>query len=665
MLGKRIAWFSCFFLALLALSYWRVQRPVGERPLRLYWFVPDGLRADPEVFNVYKWADEGKLPNFKRMMQQGAYGFSIPVFPSHTPVNFAALFTGLAPKRNGVSDGPIHVVNYPLSTVARTGFSSTAKIVDPFWVTVEQSGLIPTLLSIPGSTPPDISRGNVVRGRWGGWGIDIAPLIFHSAADTQLRHALGGNDRVVRAGQPLTEFVEAGPAHDWAMPLPRSFAPAQEVNLRHLGRDLFALIVATADDGHNNYDTVYLSLDKKQLLTKVEAGQWSDWFPLSVAYGEGKDTMASQAKLKVIKLGPKGLFRLRLLYDALNESVVQPASLTQPLRQGAGPMVDFVDNFPPQLIYYPEDKATFLEESNMSFAWHARAESYFFQHQEQDVFIQSIYSPNQMLTSRWWMGDVDPHAARYNTVSEGQRQQSWSDVLGMYKKIDQMIGAALDHRPPNGYVVLSSDHGVAPLDFEVRLNNFFAQKGWLRFIKQSATGRLDIDWAKTRVVFLSMNHVFINPAGLGGNYHPAHGAAYERLRVEVQQALSDLADVSGVHPLAAQLRREQVDQWGLAAEQVGDLVIANRPGYGWVEDISEGAQVFVTSLKAGYKQAILTDQTPALWTPFMIVGPNIKAGYKISRPISHLEQYPTVMKALQLTAPYIPDAPALTEIFGE
>ena len=42
---------------------------------KLYWFVPDGLRADPEVFDIFKWANEGKLPNIKQMMEKGSYGF--------------------------------------------------------------------------------------------------------------------------------------------------------------------------------------------------------------------------------------------------------------------------------------------------------------------------------------------------------------------------------------------------------------------------------------------------------------------------------------------------------------------------------------------------------------------------------------------------------------
>ncbi|MGE0528296.1 MAG: alkaline phosphatase family protein [Bdellovibrionales bacterium] len=132
-----------FCLGLIVLAKRRSwQSAASRRPWRLYWLVPDGLRADPGLFNMYRWAEEGKLPNIKRMMDEGSYGYSIPVFPSHTPVNFATLFTGTLPQRHGVADGPIRIPGYPLSIVPRSGFSSIAKSLDPFWYTLEQAGWV-------------------------------------------------------------------------------------------------------------------------------------------------------------------------------------------------------------------------------------------------------------------------------------------------------------------------------------------------------------------------------------------------------------------------------------------------------------------------------------------------------------------------------------------
>ncbi len=662
---------------------WR-QNPARSqirKPWKLYWFVPDGLRSEPDLFKIFEWAQKGELPNIARMMREGSYGYSIPVFPSHTPVNFASLFTGTWPARHGVADGPIRIQNYPLKIVPRSGFSSVAKLLDPLWYTLEQAGLIVTLLSVPGSTPPEITRGHVVKGRWGGWGMEFPSSIFHSQEDRDFRQLLGWNDKVFQIEKKLTQFTAAVTPSDWHMQLPQSFSPLREINLRQWDADLFVLLVDRSDDGVENYDEALLSLDKKVLLERLHEGDWSGWFPIALSYRLQRNyqeqapqrfqleqdltalTVNTQARVKIIRLGDPRSFRIRVLYDGLNESLAVPNGLSEALHMAAGPMVDFVDSFPPQLVYFPEDRSTFLEEFEMSFDWHKRAQRFFFTETDQDIFIHSVYSPNQMLTSRWWMGLVDPKSKYYLKAQPQDRERAWAEVLSLYKHIDEMLGEALRQRPEGAYVVLSSDHGAVPLNTEVRLNNFFAQKGWLRFRIDPHSGVPQIDWPRTKVVFLNMNHVFIHPEGLGGNYVPASGYAYEQLRQEVIVALESLRDSDGISPLSGLLPREQVGRWGLPGERVGDLVIANRSGYGWVEDVTHDLAVFEASLKSGYKQAILPDQERGLWTPFIVLGPGVKKGYALKQPISHLQQYPTLLKLLEIEPPHVPDAPALMEIF--
>ncbi len=634
------------------------------------------------MFNLFEWAEKGLLPNIKKMMEEGSYGYSVPVFPSHTPINFATLFTGTKPLRHGVADGPIHVADYPLAIIPRSGFSSIAKMVDPFWYTLEQAGKIVTLLSVPGSTPPEISQGHVLKGRWGGWGMEFPNMNFHSHADKEHRNSIGWNDKVFQVEKKLTEFVKASEPKGWHEP-PVSHSPAREINLRNWDADLFVLITDSTDDQIENYDTAVFAIDKKHPLFALREGQWSEWFNLNLSYSVQKNyqdsvpqklkleqqlatiQFATAARVKVIQLGAKDMFRIRLLYDGLNESVAVPSTLAETLRKDVGPMVDFVDNFPPQLVYFPNDKQAFLDEMNMSFDWHIKAQKYFFEKAEQDVFIHSIYSPNQMLTSRWWMGFLDPRGRNYAAISESDRERLWTEVREMYQKVDAMVGEALKARPKDAYIIFGSDHGALPLNFEVRLNNFFADKGWLFVDKDIRSGTLKINWAKTKVIFLNMAHIYIHPGGLGGDYRPAKGPEYERLRQDVLAALKDLRDDKGVAPLSEARTREAAHEWGLPGDRVGDLVIAARSGYSWVEDVDEQGAVFTSSMKSGYKQAVLPDQEQGLWTPFIIVGPGVRKNYRLSRPISHTEQYPTIMKLLKIQPPYRPDAGPLEEVLSQ
>ena len=76
-----------------------------------------------------------------------AYGYSIPVFPTHTPVNFATLMTGSLPKTHGVADGPMRLAGSPLSTVALSGFSSLAKS-SPIWKILEDRFITETVSNV-------------------------------------------------------------------------------------------------------------------------------------------------------------------------------------------------------------------------------------------------------------------------------------------------------------------------------------------------------------------------------------------------------------------------------------------------------------------------------------------------------------------------------------
>lgn len=637
---------------------------------KLYWFIPDGLRAEPDVFQIYQWAQEGKLPHIRKMMEKGTYGYSIPVFPGHTPANFATLFTGLLPRDHGVADGPLRDFGYPLKIVSRSGFSSSAKEKDPIWYTLEKRGFSFSLLSVPGSTPPEISNGNIVKGRWGGWGVEFPSVIFQSTGDPLFRKNMGRNERTFNVGKRLTNFIEASVPKDWIMPLPKSYSGLKEVSFKNWQGDLFGLMIDEVNDGKVGYTSVLLSIDKKQKIAQLKEGEWSDWITLDLYYPIQKSyqdehpqkmaweqnitqlKMPTKFRVMPIRLRGEKDFRFRVLYDSLNESLTYPSTLAHELESEVGPMVDFPDDFPPQLIYFPEDKKVFMDESRFSFDWHQKALKFLFKNKTQDIFIHNIYTPNQMLTSRWWMAYADPASLRYGDISSGDREQIWNEILQMYKRIDDMLGVAMAQLPKDAYLVFSSDHGVAPLNTEVRLNNFFAQKGWLRFVKDKESEVLMVDWKNTKVVFLQSNHVYINAQGLDGAYQPAKGAAHTAFVSMVRDAIASLRDKDDEIPfLHVYTRAEAVDKLGLPARRIGDLVLSHQLGYSAAEDMSEDLILYSTPLKSGYKQGLNPVVQKSLWTPLMVMGPGVKEGLALKEPVSHLDQYPMIMELLKEETP--------------
>lgn len=625
-----------------------------EARLKLYWLIPDGVRNEPNLFNMYEWAREGKLPNIKKLMDRGSYGYSNPNFPSHTPTNFATLLTGAYPEVHGIDDGPMHTIGKPLDAVAVGGFRSVARKVPAIWKTLEDDGMKVAVLSVPGSTPPEIQKGVVVHGRWGNWGADFNAINFETKGDLSQRIKQGRGARWFYFGPELTQYLDGVTPSGWQSP-PESFSPPLEVSLTAYGATVYGYIADTTNDGQVNYDRVSLSRDKKNIFATLKQGEWSAWEPVTLTWkvGDKATPVNTSAKIALIKLDGDGFFRFRIDYDNLNSYVTMPASAASVLESTLGPLVDFPDNFPAQLIYYPEDKKIFMDEADMSFAWHTGAVAATVKSFNPDVVIHDIYTPNQMLTSRWWMGYVDPASTRYGNVSAKERQQLWDEVSTMYKKLDTMVGEVLKNSGDNTYIVFSSDHGAVPINKYVNLNNIFASKGWLKFTINPQTGEPVIDWANTKVIYLKMAHVYINPNGLAGNYERAHGPAYEDLRSQVMDTLMNLKDGNGVKPLS------RVDTWEnaktnvrLDPDRAGDLIIANTAGYGWNEEMSQDLAYFSDPLISGYKQAIQSLETPGMWTPFIIAGPGIKRNNFLGdKPFPLVNQYPTIMKALKEKIP--------------
>lgn len=610
--------------------------------IRLHWFIPDGMRADPELFDIYRWAEEGKLPNLRRLMERGAYGFSIPTFPSHTPTNFATLLTGTYPERHGIADGPMHIEGRPLARPAVGGFSSAARRLPAVWTLLGETGRTAVLLSVPGSTPPELdpAQAITIRGRWGGWGADFPSLIFEPV-DRERRRQLARGTRLFFLGDELTRFVT--PREEPGDPAVPSFSPPRFLDLDVHGTNVVAALVDTADDGRRAYDALFLPSTDSTPPVQLRQGEGSEWLPLAV---EWKDRPVEiHFKVHVIALEENGFFRVRFVVDALNRFATSPPGVAEQLGAAVGPMVDFVDNFPPQLIG-DGDRQAWLDEAKLSLAWHRDAVPALYAMRSPDLFVHDVYTPNQMLTGRFWLGALDPKSARYGDYDEATRARLWEEVQGVYRGLDDILGAAMAAAGEDALIVLSSDHGAVPLDRWVRLNNLFAHRGWLEFSLDQATGEPRIDWEASRVVYLKMAHVYIHPDGLGGEWHRASGERYEALRKEVIAALQELEDENGVRPVSRIVPWEEAQTLRLPADRVGDLVIANRAGYGWNEEITADGVLFDTPLKTGYKQAILAGETPGMWTPFVIAGPGVRAGRRIPEPISNVDQLPTILSLL-------------------
>jgi hypothetical protein len=197
----------------------------------------------------------------------------------------------------------------------------------------------------------------------------------------------------------------------------------------------------------------------------------------------------------------------------------------------------------------------------------------------------------------------------------------------------------------------------------VRINNLLAKNGLLKFTINNNTGEPQIDWQGSKAIFLKMDNIYVSPSGLAGNWTRSNGPEYESLRQNITALLLGLEDTDGTHPVASVTRWEDVSEFlNLPQDRVGDLVIANRLGYGWEEEMTENREIFSVPLETGYKQAV-DPKEKSVWAPFIIMGPGIRKGYAINRTLLLTEEYPTILQAMNISIPSFVDGKPIADLY--
>lgn len=110
--------------------------------------------ADPMV--IKKLIDEGRLPNFKKMLEIGVSTTDMGMqgaLPTITPPNWASLATGTWPNTHGITCFWNHTPGNPLD-VLDYGFDSTLCKAEFIWEAFERAGKKCIMLNYPTSWPP-------------------------------------------------------------------------------------------------------------------------------------------------------------------------------------------------------------------------------------------------------------------------------------------------------------------------------------------------------------------------------------------------------------------------------------------------------------------------------------------------------------------------------
>ncbi len=164
-----------------------------------------------------------------------------------------------------------------------------------------------------------------------------------------------------------------------------------------------------------------------------------------------------------------------------------------------------------------------------------------FYHQEKwDLFFTHIMETDRLHHIFWkyYQVNLAPFAEKFRVF---------------YQKIDMLIGKLEAALLPDSALLLLSDHGFTELKYEVYLNRWLADNGYL-FFEQMPPQSLKNIHPQSKAYSLYPGRIYLNLKGREKTGRVEPGTAYENLCVEISQKLKELRDPQG-HPVVADVRR--------------------------------------------------------------------------------------------------------------
>ncbi|HEX3583703.1 MAG TPA: alkaline phosphatase family protein [Thermoanaerobaculia bacterium] len=454
----------------------------------------DGLSADHAA----------SAPAFERMTAHATR--VIPINPTETSSTHAAILTGLPPEKTGIVSNQFHKPGTPPDQTTR-GLATDIEgdtLVDSARNAGKRTGCIE--FPFLDSTSPR---------RTCDFGIAYSPNLTRSRM-IHLRH---------------DDFHAEWLPPSWGAPAPRhsSFSPVMRARLewsvpRHGREDLDLAAYDTTNDNVTNYDTFYVESPRGE--TRVDAG---GWFALSMHTDEGTYGRWS----KIVQSDP-ALGAVTVYIGPVSNALAYPASFRDALESSAGFLPATPDE-PSARDWLAGkegiDPATFSEEADRLAAYLTNATLFAMSHMQFDLLL----SYDQILdqTQHQFAHDVDP-----------QRET----IRRAYAAFDRSVAAltaAID--PTRDAIVITGDHGYAPIDAEVRIDSLLPA-GWRAFVNGNVahlyrfSGDADVVNALTTLRAPDGSLVFERVERRGPSSHPNAGdvIAYTYPRFALQAGAEPL-----------------------------------------------------------------------------------------------------------------------------
>ncbi len=596
-----------------------------------------------------RFAEEGILPNMKRLMDEGAYVKALPCFPAWTPTNWTTIATGAYPGTHGVFAWGTHRPGEADEVTNRKwAMASSSCSAEYIWETAAREGLNTVLFYFVGY-PQTTDR--AVHLDW----LMSPGDYFFEICSSQCYSSF--NERAT-----LIDFVPAqgwqglpndGPEHLEARiaVVPKAGGSGPEYNL---------LVTGTNED----YEAVVLSREKDMRKgIRLRPGEWTKWLVEDFEIDQG--TVHGSVRFKLLELSKDGskvaLYRSQV-YPLRGFSV--PEDVSGELIELLGPYIneDAGHAYARSWI----DWETLEQELAYQIDWIGKASRHLMDRSNASLYFIHWHLLDTL--QHHCLGLIDPVGANYDPE---KADAAWDEMRKGYALADRLVGELCKMADEETVVVVVSDHGNSPNRKRVSLVNLFLEKGWMVTTRDSE-GRLIIDEAKSKVRINSL-HIYVNLEGREPEGVVSSGQ-YEALRTEVVNALLSLRDpIDGEPAIALAVKKEDAGLMGMWGEGVGDVIFVYSPGHAWTGEevlrLGEQRIIFRSGGANHGPQPPWTEtEISSNYATLIMRGPGVREGKRREArdPAAKLADVaPTISHVLGIPAPRHSQGRVLFELLDE
>jgi predicted AlkP superfamily phosphohydrolase/phosphomutase len=590
--------------------------PAGaEKAKKVLVFGIDGL--DPKLLQRY--ADEGALPNFKKLMAEGEFSPLQTTMPPLSPIAWSTFITGMDPGGHGIFDF-IHrdteTIMPHMSMAQAVPPSRTLKLGsweiplsgggvynlrkgEAFWQILQEHDIPTTVYKMPANFPPAETEGKSLSGM-GTPDITGSPGTFSFYSQRPVSNAAditGGKAYVVKVDDNKIEAKLFGPENPFRREerpsRRRSSTGEREMEYKH----------PTSTVGF----TVYLDPEKpiaKFIVGEnefiLQEGEWSDWQAVDFEFVPLVMSASAIGRFYLKQVRPE--FQLYVTPLQINpDDPIMPISTPE----------DWSHHLCHELGYFytqelPEDTKAFThgiftgpefwEQSQLVYRESRRALDYFLDTFEEG-FLFFYYSSVDMGCHMLWQYTDDKHPG----FDHDERLHE--SIKTLYQEMDESLGRVLQAIDDETTLIVMSDHGFAPFYWGVNINTWLLEKGYAKLRDPTIQGRYpafaNVDWSQTRAYALGLNGLYVNLEGREQRGIVKPGAEYEKLLDQLEKDLLEMVDPRNGQHAVTLVTRTHRDFHGPHIDIGPDIIVGYNMGYrsSWESPLgSFPREIFVDNL---------------------------------------------------------------------